>query len=141
VLDPHLANPTVGGLFTIQGDLTLNPTGIVDMEIKGTPGSGDYDRVNVSGTAGFGGTLRVKLPTGYVPKVGEQFIAVNATLGRTGEFDAIIPPTPAPCNNVTFVLVYSSTAAIVLVRLRSAALLWATSTPMAAATARTFSCS
>jgi hypothetical protein len=88
------------------------------MEIGGTPASNQHDRLNVSGTATFNGngTLRVSIPNGYVPKVGEQFIAINATAGRIGEFAAIDPPNPAPCNNVTFVLVYSSTAAIVLVR-------------------------
>jgi len=116
VLDPLTPNPSFGALITIQGDLLCNPTSVVDMAITGSPASGDYDRINVSGTATFGGTLKVSLPTGYVPHVGEQFIAVNATLGRIGTFDAITPPSPSPCNNVTFVLVYSSTAAIVLVR-------------------------
>lgn len=116
ILDPHTTNASAGGLFTVQGNLTFNPTGKMEMDLKGTPASGDYDRINVSGTTTFNGTMRVKLPTGYVPKVGEQFIAVNAVQGRIGEFDAIEPPVPSPCNNVTFVLVYSSTAAIVLVR-------------------------
>jgi len=115
VLDPHTAG-SVGGLITIQGNLLMNPTGSVDMEIGGSPGGSNNDRINVSGTATFGGTMRVKLKNGYVPHVGEQFIAVNATGGRTGTFASIIPPSPTPCNNVTFVLVYSSTAAIVLVR-------------------------
>lgn len=114
-LDPHEAGAS-SGLLNITGDLLMNPSGTFDMDLKGTPGSGNYDRCNVSGTATFDGTLRVFLPTGYVPKVGEQFIAINATAGRTGTFANIIPPSPAPCNNVTFVLVYSSTAAIVLVR-------------------------
>jgi len=116
VMDPHTANANSGGLFTVQGDLSMNPTGKVDMDIKGTPASNAYDRINVTGEANFGGTLRVKLPTGFVPKVGQQFIAVNAIQGRNGEFVAMEPPVPSPCNNVTFVLVYSSTAAIVLVR-------------------------
>jgi len=105
-----------GGLFTIQGDLLMNPTGDVLMTIGGSPGSSNNDRINVSGTADFGGTMRVNLKNGYVPHVGEQFIAVNAVQGRIGEFDTLVPPSPAPCNNVTFVAVYSSTAAIVLIR-------------------------
>jgi hypothetical protein len=86
------------------------------MDIGGPPPSSNNDRMNVSGTATFDGSIRVKLKNGYIPHVGEQFIAVNATAGRTGTFATIIPPNPAPCNGVTFVMVYSSTAAIVLVR-------------------------
>ncbi len=117
VLDPHTGG-ALGGLITVQGDLLMNTTdtGIMDMEIGGSPGGSNNDRVNVSGTATFNGTMRVKLKNGYIPHVGEQFIAINATAGRIGTFDTIVPPAPTPCNNVTFVLVYSSTAAIVLVR-------------------------
>lgn len=115
VLDPHTGG-ALGGLITVQGDLLMNPTGIMDMEIGGAPGGSNNDRVNVSGTATFNGTMRVKLKNGYIPHVGEQFIAINATAGRVGTFASLVPPSPTPCNNVTFVLVYSSTAAIVLVR-------------------------
>lgn len=114
-LDPQ-RSPTPGGIMAIDGNLQMNPSGTYDMDLGGTPASNMHDRLSVSGTAAFDGTLRVKLPTGYVPKVGEQFIAINATLGRSGEFASSVPPSPSPCNNVTFVLVYSSTAAIVLVR-------------------------
>jgi hypothetical protein len=115
VLDPQ-RSPTPGGVMNITGNLLMNPSGVYDMEIGGTPASNQHDRLNVSGTATFDGTLRVSLPTGYVPKVGEQFIAINATGGRTGTFATITPPSPTPCNDVTFVMVYSSTAAIVLIR-------------------------
>lgn len=114
-LDPQRTG-TPGGIMQITGNLTMNPSGSFDMEIGGTPPSNMHDRCNVSGTAAFDGTLRVTIPNGYIPKVGEQFIAINATGGRTGEFATIIPPSPPPCNDVTFVLVYSSTAAIVLIR-------------------------
>lgn len=116
-LDPH-SDTSSGGTIDITGTLTINPTGIVDMEIGGSPASSANDRVNVTGAASFDGSVRVRLKNGYVPHVGEQFIVANATLGRSGTFAAIVPPTggQAPCNDVTFVLVYSSTAAIVLVR-------------------------
>ncbi|HUN80705.1 MAG TPA: hypothetical protein VMV81_04270 [Phycisphaerae bacterium] len=115
VVDPHNSS-TLGGLITVQGDFVMNPTGVFDMEIGGSPPSNNNDRMNVSGTALFDGTIRIKLKNGYVPHVGEQFIAINATGGRSGTFATIVPPAPAPCNSVTFVMVYSSTAAIVLVR-------------------------
>jgi len=117
VLDPQ-RDDTDGGDLDITGNLVMNPSGLFDMEISGTPQSQDFDRTDVSGTATFGGTIRVKLKNGFVPKVGQQFIAINATQGRTDTFDTVIPPAGdnTPCNGVTFVLVYSSTAAIVLVR-------------------------
>lgn len=115
VLDPQRAGPP-GGIMQVNGNLIMNPTASFDMDIGGTPGSNQHDRLNVSGTADFDGTLVARLPTGYTPKVGEQYIAINATLGRTNEFTGITPPSPGPCNDVTFVLVYSSTAAIVLIR-------------------------
>lgn len=113
-LDPHLAG-VQGGLFTIQGDLIMNPTGVVEMEIGGTPPSGRNDRINISGTAAFDGTVHVSLKNGYTPQRGEQYIVANAVGGRTGTFANIVAPNNV-CNGVTFVMVYSSTAAIVLIR-------------------------
>lgn len=105
---------TPGGILNVTGNLTFNPTGSLAVEIGGTPASNMHDRVNVSGTATFNGTVNVTIPNGYKPRVGEQFIVCNATAGRTGEFSGIT--APSTCSGVTFVLVYSSTAAIVLVR-------------------------
>lgn len=114
-LDPQ-RSPTPGGIMAISGNLVMSPSGSFEMEIGGPPASASHDRANVTGTASFDGVIRVTIPNGYVPRVGEQFIAINATLGRTGEFASVVPPDPVPCNGVTFVDVYSSTAAIVLVR-------------------------
>jgi hypothetical protein len=116
-LDPEITGPN-GGLFTIQGDLIMNPTGSIDIELGGTPGSNHYDRINVTGTASFNGTVYVRLAPGFVPQAGQQFIACNATGGRTGTFTNIVPVDLAthPCTGTTFVMVYSSTAAIILVR-------------------------
>jgi len=116
VLDPDSANPSFGGLITVQGDLLMNPTGVVDIELGGVPGSSANDRVNISGAATFGGKLRLRIADGLIPYPGMQFIAVNAAGGRTGQFNSIELVTPAPCHGVTFILVYTTTAAIVLVR-------------------------
>ncbi|MFO0973205.1 MAG: hypothetical protein U1A27_07190 [Phycisphaerae bacterium] len=114
-LDPQ-RSPTPGGILTLTGDLLMNSSGSYEMEIGGPPASAMHDRANVSGTATFDGTLKLSIPNGYLPKVGEQFVAINAAGGRSGTFATIVPPSPAPCSGVTFVAVYSSTAAIVLVR-------------------------
>jgi T5SS/PEP-CTERM-associated repeat protein len=115
ILDPETSNGSVGGLITIQGDAHMNPTGQVHMTIKGHPQGGtSYDRIVASGAATFDGTVHLTLAPGLVLHPGEQFILFNAVQGHAGEFDSII--APETCNGVTFVLVYSSTAAIVLVR-------------------------
>lgn len=113
-LDPHLASQS-GGLLTIQGDLLMNPTGSVQIEIGGTPASDRSDLIFISGAATFDGTVNITLKNNYTPQRGQQFILVNAVGGRTGTFDALITPTNV-CNGVTFELVYSTTAAILLVR-------------------------
>jgi len=115
-LDSDHSNPTFGGLITVQGDLLMNPPGVVEIELAGVPASSANDRVNVSGTATFNGTLRLTIADGFIPYPGMQFIAVNAIGGRIGTFDGLEVEGLHPCHGVQFVLVYSSTAAIVLVR-------------------------
>lgn len=102
--DPEAVN------ITITGNLFHNPTSQVHIALNG-PGA--TDRINVSGSATFGGTMVLTLAPGYLPRLGEQIILINAVAGRTGTFNLI--HTPA-CSQYTLVLVYSSTAAIALVR-------------------------
>ncbi len=105
--DPGVAPATID----IDGSLSLNPTSEIQIELNGP---GNTDRVNVSGTAAFGGAVRLTLAPGYLPTLGEQIILVNAAGGRTGTMATLIH-TPL-CDQYTIVLVYSSTAAIALVR-------------------------
>ncbi|MBL8880421.1 MAG: hypothetical protein JNG88_15010 [Phycisphaerales bacterium] len=97
--------------ISINGSLTLNPTSEIQIELNGPANT---DRINVSGTAAFGGTVRLTLAPGYLPSLGEQAILVNATGGRTGTMSSVIH-TPV-CDQYTIVLVYSSTAVIALIR-------------------------
>jgi subtilase-type serine protease len=105
--DPGDAPITIG----INGSLTLNPTSEIQIELNGPSNT---DRINVSGTASFGGAVRLTLGANYLPTLGEQIILVNAAGGRSGTMANLIH-TPV-CDQYTIVLVYSSTAAIALVR-------------------------
>jgi T5SS/PEP-CTERM-associated repeat protein len=98
-------------LLTVENNLTINPSGAVAIELRGP---GISDRVNVFGTATFGGTAELTLEPGYLPSIGEQMTLVNASAGRIGEF-ADLDHTPI-CTQYTIVLVYSSTAGIALIR-------------------------
>ncbi len=92
----------------------MNPTSQLHIRINDDPQSGNYDRVNVSGTASFDGTVHVTLAPGMHVHTGQQFILMNATGGRSGTFASVTPTSV--CTGATLVLVYSSTAAILLVR-------------------------
>lgn len=115
VVNSGILQPTDSGAapvtIQINGSLTLNPTSEIQIELNGP---GNTDRINVSGTASFGGAVRLTLAPGYLPTLGEQMILVNAAGGRSGTMASLIH-TPA-CDQYTIVLVYSSTAAIALIR-------------------------
>ena len=86
------------GTLEINGDLGFSTSGGLEIEIVGTA-AGQYDRLEVSGTAALGGTLRVELPnqvgSPYVPKLGDQFGFLAASGGAGGMFDAFDLPALA----------------------------------------------
>src|SRR5262249_36528903 len=94
----------------INESLKVDPTPRNQNDLNGPANT---DRVNVSGTASFGGAVRLTLGPNYLPTLGEQMILVNAAGGRSGTMANLIH-TPV-CDQYTIVLVYSSTAAIALV--------------------------
>ncbi len=77
------------GTLTVTGNFTQSATGKVVAELLGT-GAGQYDRVQISGTASLGGNLQVLLGsnsgTPFVPQLGNQFTILSATQGKTGAF-------------------------------------------------------
>lgn len=115
VVNSGIIQPTDPGdapiAISINGSLTLNPTSEIQIELNGPSNT---DRVNIIGTATFGGSVRLTLGPDYLPTIGEQIILVNATGGRSGTMANLIH-TPV-CDQYTIVLVYSSTAAIALIR-------------------------
>ena len=83
------------GIQDIQGNLTLDPTSITEIEIGGlTPGPGSptvdngYDQINVTGAVSLGGTLRVTLLNGFTPQIGQTFNIINST-DITGTFSDV----------------------------------------------------
>jgi hypothetical protein len=71
------------GRTTVNGNYTLGLAGSLALEIGGTTQatsfqSGQYDYVNVTGTAALSGTLSVALAGGFTPTSGQSFTVLNA---------------------------------------------------------------
>ena len=82
------------GLMTIAGDFTQGSTGTLSLEIGGMTAGTQFDRLVVTGTAAFNGTLNVSLINGYVPALNDSF-AVATFTSQSGQFATITGQTIA----------------------------------------------
>ena len=80
------------GTLHIVGDLALTPSSMLAMEIDGTA-PGEFDVIDVSGSATLAGALRVTLPGSLSRGVGDTFQAVNAAKAISGAFATVNVPT------------------------------------------------
>ena len=71
--------------MTINGNLTLNDDAHYSMVIRNNT-AGEFDTMNVSGSANFGGTLDVSLVNGFVPQPGDSFTVLTAGPPIMGAF-------------------------------------------------------
>jgi outer membrane autotransporter protein len=79
------------GIFTVMGDFTQGPTGLLNIEVEGTVAGSPsgYGVLDVGGNAILGGTLELSYLNGFRPFAGEvlDFLNVNGT--TTGTFSAV----------------------------------------------------
>ncbi|MGA2616764.1 MAG: PEP-CTERM sorting domain-containing protein [Thermoguttaceae bacterium] len=75
------------GSITINGDYTEGTAGAMLVELGGL-GSGQFDYVDVNGTASLDGTLEVAFLNGFHPSLGDTFHFLDFN-SRNGQFDAI----------------------------------------------------
>jgi len=67
------------GTLTIQGNVTISPTGVITLNVLG--GTADLqDRLVVSGTANLTGDLALNFGNGYAPKQGDQLALIQANV-------------------------------------------------------------
>jgi hypothetical protein len=71
--------------MTINGNLALGADAHYSMVIRNNT-AGEFDTMNVSGSATFGGTLDVSLVNGFVPQAGDSFTVLTAGSPITGAF-------------------------------------------------------
>jgi len=65
------------GALTIQGNVTISPTGVITLHVLG--GTADLqDRLVVSGTVNLAGDLALNFGNGYAPRQGDQLPLIQA---------------------------------------------------------------
>ncbi len=73
------------GRLTIEGDLQMQTTGVVEIELNGVSPA-DFDLLEIAGDATLGGELSVARLAGYAPALGDSFVVMTIQGSRTGEF-------------------------------------------------------
>lgn len=96
------------GFYAQSTDATWN------VEIAGTPVSGDFDQLEVVGQAHLAGLLDVSLIDNFVPDIGDEFTILTA--GRVLDtFDDLIVSDDAGIVRVDMVAVYTATTVVLRV--------------------------
>lgn len=80
------------GTLYVVGDYEQAPEGKLIIEIAGIA-DGQFDVLDISGTATLGGTLEIILLDGFVPSDTDIFDFILAGAGLVGAFEQIIAPT------------------------------------------------
>jgi hypothetical protein len=71
--------------FNVSGNYTQIAGGALEVQLCGTPASGQFGLLAVTGTANLDGTLTVSLTSGYTPSPGDSFQVLTFS-GSTGDF-------------------------------------------------------
>jgi uncharacterized membrane protein len=81
----------------VPGNFTQSASGTLDFQLGGTPASGDFGQLAVSGTATFAGLLHSEFVNGYTPAVGDDFTVATykSTAGNFGAVELAETPTVA----------------------------------------------
>jgi hypothetical protein len=85
-----LSPGTSPGTLTVAGDLLLTPTSVLAVELLGT-NPGEYDVVDVTGTATLDGTVNVLFPGAYQGALGDSFPILTAS-AVSGSFATVASP-------------------------------------------------
>jgi hypothetical protein len=80
-----------GATLTVTGDYTQWSAGTLDVQLGGTPASGQFGQLVVTGTANLDGTLQIDLVNGYTPNPGDSFTIVTYAM-ENGDFETLNIP-------------------------------------------------
>jgi len=86
ISEGSIAPGSSAGTLTIDGDLTLQPAGVLAIEIAGP---GQHDQLIVTGTIDVDGTLALAYPGGFRPSPGQEFVitAAGSLAGAFADID------------------------------------------------------
>jgi len=82
------------GKLSIDGNVTQNSSGLLDIQIDGTTPGVDFDLLVVTGDATLAGTLQIELLDGYIPPSGQTFDFLNAASEHVNFSQVILPNVP-----------------------------------------------
>jgi len=99
---------SAAGTFTAAAGYAQTAEGALEIELGGSE-EGTYDRLEVTGMAALGGTLRVRLVQDFVPRAGQTFEIVRAD-SLTGRFAEVVMPS-----SVAFDVVYEPSRVVLTV--------------------------
>jgi autotransporter-associated beta strand protein len=101
-----------GGILTadpqpinVEGNYTQTAGGTLQLHVAGG-GPGQYDTLNVGGSAALGGTLKL-IDLGFQPKAGDQLTLVTTGKGVSGRFAQFVDPFATGPGFNTVDLVYA----------------------------------
>lgn len=86
---PHQTAAQQTGALTIQGNLTISPTGVITLHVLG--GTAELqDRLVVSGTVNLAGDLALNFGNGYAPRQGDQLALIQANTINSAPQNVVI---------------------------------------------------
>ena len=77
-----------GSTLSVADNYTQTPAGTLNVQIGGTPASGQFGLVAITGTASLGGTLSLALVNGFAAGVGQDF-PVMTFASASGTFSTV----------------------------------------------------
>ena len=114
---------TVGGMMPMNNVNSISPgnspgcltfasglthSGLTNIEIGGTTGCTNHDKVDVTGTANISGAVNVSLINGFTPVAGQTFTLLEADV-ISGTYSAINYPT---VSGITWQTQYNATSVV-----------------------------
>ncbi len=87
-----------GGTMTVTGNYTQSAGGSLTVDVGGSPGSGEFGVLSVSGTASLAGTLNANLVNGFGPTAQDNYnytvLSARSTSGSFANLNGSLGSTP-----------------------------------------------
>jgi RHS repeat-associated protein len=101
-----------GSTLTIPSSFTQTPTGTLNEQIGGAPGSGQYGQVKVAGAGTLAGQFGLGLVNGFTALVGQAFqpLTFGSVTGGFSNFTGLAPTFTQALNATSLILTATNTS-------------------------------